>query len=237
MIAYSLVIPVHNEAGNLSPLMKEIDAVRLGLGRELEVVFVDDGSADGSFEELESLKQTYAYIRLIKLDANYGQTAGFAAGFAHARGEVIITMDADGQNNPADIPNLLSHYPEYDVVIGRRVGRQDSFVKLISSRIANAIRNKLTADSVSDTGCSLKLFKTAYAKRLVLYNGMHRFLPTLCKLEGARVIEVPVSHRPRVSGQTHYGIGNRAFSAFKDACAVRWMKQRKLAYKIERIVE
>lgn len=234
---YSIVIPVHNEEKNLPILVNELSGVITKLDGEVEVIFIDDGSNDNSFNILRELKKRYKWIKIIKFKKRSGQTAAFDAGFKEARGEVIITMDADLQNNPADIFKLLEYYPLYDVISGKRVNRKDSIVKKVSSRIANYIRNKITKENIVDTGCSLKLFKAEYIKRLKLFDGLHRFLPTLCKMEGAKVIEVPVSHRPRKYGKTHYGILNRAFKALIDAFAVRWMKKRFLNYKIEKVIE
>jgi dolichol-phosphate mannosyltransferase len=237
MITYSLVIPLNNEAENLPILMDEIDAVKSRLDGEMEVIFIDDGSTDESFRVLEELKQTFHYIRLVKLDRRYGQTTAFDAGFKGARGGTIITMDADLQNDPEDILTLLAYFPEYGVVSGRRRRRKDSIVKILSSRIANSVRNWITDEEIVDTGCSLKVFGAEYVKNLKLYHGMHRFFPTLCRLEGARVIEVEVSHRERKFGRTHYGIRNRLFRSLNDAFAVRWMQRRSLRYTVEKRID
>jgi dolichol-phosphate mannosyltransferase len=231
---FSFVIPVHNEEKNLSPLMEEIETVRAKLDGESEVIFVNDGSTDQSGTELQRLEKQFSSVRVFTFEKNAGQSAAFAEGIGQAEGELIITMDADLQNNPADIPRMLKWYPEYDVVIGNRILRRDSFKKKLSSLIANTIRNWITDEHIADTGCSLKIFKACYLKKVKFYNGMHRFLPTLCRFEGASVKEVPVSHRSRMFGETHYGTKNRAFSAFVDALAVRWMMRRKLAYTFEK---
>ncbi len=230
---YSIVIPVNNEEENLPILINEIKDVLHKLKGRAEVIFIDDGSTDNSLNILKQYKRKYQWIKIIKFDKKYGQSAGFDAGFKNAKGEIIITMDADLQNRPNDIFKLLKYYPKYDVITGKRVKRKDSIIKLISSRIANYIRNKITDENIVDTGCSLKVFKAEFVKKLKLFNGLHRFLPTLCKMEGARVIEIPVSHRPRKYGKTHYGVLNRAFKALIDALAVRWMKKRFLNYKVE----
>ncbi|MFQ6104279.1 MAG: glycosyltransferase family 2 protein [Candidatus Glassbacteria bacterium] len=237
MITYSLIIPVNNEQESLPVLMAEIDAVRRNLAGELEVIFIDDGSTDRSFDVLKELRDEYAYIRIIRFDKRYGQSSAFSEGFKSARGEIIITMDADLQNDPGDILKLLEFYPDYDVITGKRTRRRDSIIKILSSKIANSARNWLTDEDIVDTGCSLKIFSGRYVKNLKLYEGLHRFLPTLCKLEGAKVIEVEVSHRERRFGKTHYGIGNRLFRSLNDAFAVRWMKKRAMRYKIERRIE
>ena len=217
--------------------MDEIEAVREKLDGESEVVFVNDGSSDRSAAVLDELSVKFQSVRRITFEKNAGQSAAFAEGVKQAVGEVIITMDADLQNNPADIPNMLSYYPKYDVVIGRRIHRRDSLKKIVSSLIANAIRNRITDENIADTGCSLKIFKAAILKKVTFYNGFHRFLPTLCRMEGASLIEVPVRHRNRVFGETHYGTKNRAFSAFIDALVVRWMMRRKLTYTVKKETE
>jgi dolichol-phosphate mannosyltransferase len=232
---YSFVIPVNNEEDNLIPLINEIDPVVNQLQGPCEVIFIDDGSTDNSLKCLLDLRNRYPYIKIIIFDRNYGQSSGFDAGIQAATGDVIITMDADLQNNPADAISLLQFYPEYEVVIGTRTKRNDSIVKLISSRIGNGVRNLITRDSIRDTGCSLKIFKSEIIKKVRLYHGMHRFMPTLCRMYGARVKEVPVSHRPRSRGISHYGIGNRALNGLMDTLAVRWMLDRKLHYQIQRI--
>jgi dolichol-phosphate mannosyltransferase len=226
---YSFVIPVHNEEKNLTPLTEEIDRVRKELQAPSEIIFVNDGSTDSGGAVLDSLAQKDGSIHVYSFKSNAGQSAALAEGIRQARGEVIITMDADLQNNPADIPKLLRYYPEYDVVIGRRTRRKDTLVKRVSSYIANAVRNLITEEHIADTGCSLKVFKAEYVKRVKFYNGLHRFLPTLCRLEGASVKEVPVSHRRRMFGDTHYGTKNRALVALIDAFAVRWMMKRRIS--------
>src|SRR3989449_1806232 len=163
-----------------------------------------------------------------------GQTAAFAAGFRAARGCVAVTLDADLENDPADIPALLSELERSDAaaVVGYRVDRRDSGWKRLQSRIANGVRNRLNRETIRDTGCSLKAFRADAARELPLFNGMHRFLPTLIKMQGGRVSEVPVRHRPRRFGRTKYGMWNRVFRSLADAFAVRWMQRRALRYRI-----
>ena len=231
---YSIVIPVHNEEGNLLPLIKEIEEVRAALEGTSEVIFINDGSTDGSESVLASIKELYKSVKIYSFEKNVGQSPALSEGIRRAEGEVIITMDADLQNDPHDIPLLLQYYPKYDVVIGKRRRRKDTLKKRISSYIANAIRNRITNEHISDTGCSLKLFKAEYIKKVKFYNGMHRFLPTLCRIEGASVKEVSVRHRRRIFGKTHYGTKNRAFVALIDAFAVRWMMKRTFTYTLKR---
>jgi glycosyltransferase involved in cell wall biosynthesis len=232
----SVVIPVFNEVENLDPLIRELASVLDGLGRRWEALLVDDGSTDGSRGEIGRIAASDRRIRGIHFSSNSGQTAAFHAGFDRARGGLILTMDADLQNDPSDIPCLLDRLdrPSHcDAVVGWRQHRQDTPVRLISSRIANTVRNIVSGDRVRDTGCSLKVFRTECLRRLKLYEGMHRFLPTLLRLEGFLVEEIPVGHRPRRAGRSKYGIGNRAMRALMDLLAVRWMRRRRLDYSIE----
>ena len=229
----SVVIPVFNEEENLRPLTAELVEVLESLNKSWEIVFINDGSTDGSNLVLRDLGRSFPHIRLITFTRNCGQTAAFDAGFKAARGEVIITMDADLQNDPSDIPRLLEHMEAYDAACGWRHRRNDPFIKRISSRIANYVRNTLSDEAIKDVGCSLKAFKAEHVKKLKLYNGMHRFFPTLIKMEGGRVIEVKVNHRPRRYGVSKYSIRNRMVRSFLDLLAVRWMKKRRLTYEIE----
>ena len=228
----SLVVPVYNERDNLPPLVEEIGRA-LG-GRRYEIVAVDDGSTDGSLEVLKALKQSHAELHVLAFAEHAGQTAAFAAGFGAARGKVIVTLDADLQNDPADIPALVDELERSGaaVVAGYRVERRDTGWKRLQSRIANGVRNRLNRETIRDTGCSLKAFRAEAVRALPLFNGMHRFLPTLVRMRGGRVTEVPVRHRPRRFGSTKYGMWNRAFRAFVDALAVRWMQRRALHYRV-----
>jgi dolichol-phosphate mannosyltransferase len=231
--ALSVVIPVFNERENLEPLAAELNEALEGLGSPYEVIFVDDGSRDGSAEVLARLKGTYSHMRVIRLMKNSGQTAAFDAGFKASRGETIITMDGDLQNNPRDIPKLLEKMADYDLVCGWRQQRRDTFVRRVSSVVANGIRNALSKEEIRDTGCSLKAFRADYARRLPPFDGMHRFFPTLVKLHGGRVTEVPVDHRSRTRGSTKYNIRNRMVRSFVDLLAVCWMKKRFVGYEAE----
>jgi glycosyltransferase involved in cell wall biosynthesis len=176
-------------------------------------------------------------IKIIDFEKNCGQTAAFDAGFNLSTGEIVITMDADLQNDPKDIPLLLKKTEEYDLVCGWRHKREDSFIKKVSSIVANWVRNKISGESIQDTGCSLKVFRKEVLKHLKLFTGMHRFFPTLAKMEGYRVIEVKVNHRPRIYGKSKYNIHNRIIKSFLDLLAVRWMKNRRLDYKVKEIIQ
>lgn len=228
----SVVIPVYNERESLPYLEEELQKHLEPLDLNYEVIFVDDGSQDGSANLIKTLKKNNPRIRLIRFSTNNGQSAGFAAGFKAAAGRTIVTMDADLQNSPKDIPLLLEKIEEYDVVCGWRHKRNDPWIKRVSSKIANAIRNKLSEENIADIGCSLKAFRRECVVNLHLYEGMHRFFPTLLKMDGCTVTQVKVSHYPRRFGQSKYNIRNRVFRSFMDLLMVRWMKKRKINYHI-----
>ena len=230
----SIVVPVYNEEENLPPLWSEIREVLDPTGLGYEVIFVDDGSRDRSAEIVRAFHERDSRVRLVRLKANAGETAATDAGFKSVRGRWVVVMDADLQNDPHDIPGMLAQLDNWDAVTGWRVNRGggDSWIRRASSRIANKVRNALTEETVQDSGCTFRAFRRECLRDLVLYKGFHRFIPTLLKMRGYRVLEVPVSHRARRFGQSKYGIRNRAWSAFKDLLAVRWMKDRLLRYEI-----
>jgi dolichol-phosphate mannosyltransferase len=222
----SIVIPAYNEEDNLAPLVAEIRAALDPLGILYEMIFVDDGSTDRTAQALAQLRAADPRLRVLRQRRNAGQSAAFEAGFRFARAPIVVTLDADLQNDPADIPRLLAEIENCDVVCGVRAHRHDGWVRRLSSRIANGVRNRLTGDDIVDTGCSLKAFRAPFLRRLPMFTGMHRFLPTLLRLQGARVKQMPVNHRPRRHGVGKYGIGNRVFRALADLFAVRWMQRR-----------
>jgi len=228
-----MVIPLRDERENLVPLWNELRPVLEGIGRGFEVLFVDDGSVDGSREVLDLLSASDGRIRVLTLESPSGQTAALDAGFRAARGDLVITLDADLQNDPADIPILLDRMGPLDAVSGYRLRRHDSWLRRLSSRVANGVRNRVTGDHVLDTGCSLKVFRRRCLERVRLWDGMHRFLPTLLRLEGFSVGQIPVRHRPRVWGSSKYGIRGRLFRGCADLLAVRWMIRRRLGYRLE----
>lgn len=226
----SVVIPVYNEVDNIEPLGNSIIHALQGLN--YEVIFINDGSTDGSTEKLRQWCVQHSNFRSIRFKKNAGQTAAMDAGFKHAKGTCVVSMDADLQNDPADIPKLLEKLNSYDMVCGWRQKRNDPWIKRISSKVANYLRNRLSWEDIKDTGCSLKAYRRECLKHIKLYNGMHRFLPTLFKMEGFTVTEIVVNHYPRKFGKSKYGISNRAIRAFIDLLVVRWMKMRKLNYEV-----
>ena len=234
MADLSVVIPVYDEEENLPHLWPELRAVLEPLKLAFEVVFVDDGSRDGSAEVIRGFRDVDPRVRLVRLKANAGETAATDAGFKAARGQWVVTMDADLQNDPHDIPMLLSHLDRWDAVTGWRVnrGEGDTMVRRVSSRVANRVRNWISDESIQDSGCTFRAFRRECLRGLVLYRGFHRFIPTLLRMRGYRVIEVPVRNRPRRHGQSKYGVLNRVFVATADLLVVRWMKNRMLRYEI-----
>jgi dolichol-phosphate mannosyltransferase len=233
MMDYSVVVPVFNEAENLYPLFDEIQAAMTRVGRPYEIIWIDDGSTDNSLEIIKKFSQQNPDSHCIAFARNRGQSAALSAGIARAKGKYVITMDSDRQNDPMDVINMAPLLEDYDMVTGWRKNRHDSAWKKFSSRFANAVRNRLSEETIKDTGCSLKIMKSEYLKRIKMFNGMHRFLPTLMKMEGASVIEIPVNHRPRIKGESKYGTWDRAFSGLADLLAVRWMKKKHIKYNIK----
>ena len=231
----SVVIPIKDERDNLSPLteqlLKVLGTLLAGAPASFEIVYVDDGSTDGSGALLDSLAAQHSQIKVLHFDRNYGQTSAFDAGFRNAAGDLIATMDGDLQFDPADILTLLPLATQYDLVCGWRKDRHDNIVRKISSRIANFIRSSVTGDRVHDTGCSLKVFRRAVIDRVALFEGMHRFFPALALMHGFTVTEIPVRHYPRAHGISKYGVGNRLFKGLYDLIAVRWMQARCLRYR------
>ena len=230
----SVVIPVYNEEENLPVLWEELRGVLEGLGLAVEVIFVDDGSRDGSPEIVRGLREADPRVRLVRLKSHAGETAATDAGLKAALGRWVVVMDADLQNDPADIPTLLGYLDRWDAATGWRQERAhgDDWRRCVASRIANRVRNWLSDETIQDSGCTFRAFRRECLRDLVLYRGLHRFIPTLLTLRGYRVIEVPVNHRPRRFGRSKYGVWDRAFVAFADLLAIRWMKSRLLRYEV-----
>lgn len=228
----SVVAPVYNEKENIKRFIEKTEQSLKKRFDSYEIILVDDGSTDGSKEILDREAERNGHIKAYHFTKNNGQTAALAAGFKMCTGDLVVTMDSDLQTDPDDIYVLLAYINEYDMVNGRRATREDGLKKKISSIIGNGMRNLITGDDIQDTGCPLKLFRKKVIDSFYLYEGMHRFLPTLAKINGFKVIEVPVRHYDREFGTSKYGVLNRMFKGLKDAFAVRWMKQRKLSYII-----
>ena len=232
----SVVIPIRDERDNLRTLTRQLTTALGGLEQSrrapFEIVYVDDGSTDGSSALLDEIRRDTKSVRVIHFDRNHGQTAAFDAGFRHTSGPLIATLDGDLQYDPADIAALLPLADDYDLVCGYRRHRLDTVIRRLSSRLANLVRNALLHDGVRDTGCSLKIFRRRVVERLPLFRNMHRFFPALARMHGFSVTEVPVRHFPRVHGQSKYGIGNRLFASLYDLMAVRWMQRRCFRYAI-----
>jgi dolichol-phosphate mannosyltransferase len=204
-------------------------------GTSYELLFVDDGSSDGTAHILQELVAKRPEVRMIRFRHNAGQTAALDAGFKRARGQVVVTLDADLQNDPRDIPHVLEKlkdYKDYDVVCGIRQHRQDTWWRRLSSKIANRIRRSVLHDDIIDIGCSLRAYRRHCLASIKLYHGMHRFLPVLLRLEGFRIGQTPVSHHPRRYGRSKYNARNRAWRALMDLWAVRWMQSRQLRYEV-----
>ena len=229
----SVVIPFRNEAPALVPLHRELARVLDALRMESEILFVDDASDDGGGESIARLAATDERVRLLTLTPRAGQSAALEAGFRAATGGVVATMDADLQNDPADLPALLRALSEADCVCGVRVERHDPFVKRAASRVANAVRRRLLDDGISDIGCALRVMRSEPLSRIKLFRGGHRFLPSLLVFEGARVIERPVRHRPRRFGRSSYGILERLAASWLDLVAMLWLARRIDRYDVK----
>ncbi len=229
----SIVVPVYNEEKNLPVLIPQIAQVLEPLGESYEMIFVDDGSTDESRKVLKEMTSQFPQIHFLGFRKNCGETAAIAAGLKEAKGQIVITIDGDLQNDPKDISRMLEYLKDYDMVTGWREKRDDPWIKRISSKIANRIRNKLSGETIRDSGCTFRAYKRECLRNLKLYKGMHRFMPTLVKMEGFRVIEIPIAHHPRQFGVSKYTTWNRMWGAFVDLLAVRWMKSRHIRYEIE----
>ncbi len=226
---FSIVIPVFNESENIEPMVREIQAAFQGRVESFEVIFVDDASTDDSGAVLRALTlQTDGLVRSLCHRRNFGQSAAVATGFDAARGEWIGTLDGDGQNDPADLPRMLdeAHRLDVDCVTGVRAKRQDNFIRKFSSRVANRFRNWITGDMVSDSGCGVRVVRATCVRELPVFNGLHRFMPTLLRIKGFTVAETAVNHRPRLRGVSKYGVHNRLWRGIRDCFGVRWFAAR-----------
>ncbi len=241
----SVVVPLRDEELNVRPLHDEMSGVLQALGRPYELILIDDGSEDATFARLAEIQARDARVRVIRFTRNFGQTAAFAAGFAHARGRLIVTSDGDLQNDPADIPGLLTLAEKHDVVCGWRRHRKDSFVtRHVPSIVANALLGIISGIRLHDNGCSLKVFRAEVVKPLKLRPGMHRYLPALASQLGGRVAEVEVNHRPRRFGHSKYGL-SRTFRVLADLFSLRALMKQAVdprtptskLYEIQQVLE
>jgi glycosyltransferase involved in cell wall biosynthesis len=241
----SIVVPLRDEELNVVPLHDELSAVMAGLGAPYELILVDDGSRDGTFGKLRGLQARDPLVRVVKFTRNFGQTAAFAAGFAHARGRFIITSDGDLQNDPADIPAMLKLAASHDIVCGWRRQRQDSFLtRHLPSVVANWLLGVITGVRLHDNGCSLKVFRAEVVQPLKLRPGMHRYLPAIASQLGGRVAEIVVNHRPRRFGRSKYGL-SRTFTVLADLAHLRRLMRQAVdpaapgppLYEIEQVLE
>ena len=240
--ALSVVIPVHDEADNVGPLAAEIHAALDGRV-EFEIVYVDDASGDDTPQRLHELARNDPRLRVLRHRANAGQSTALLTGVRHARGALIATLDGDGQNDPADIPALLARWNDEQragadgplLIAGWRASRRDTWIRRLSSRIANGVRRRVLGDGTPDTGCGLKLFRRDDFLALPYFDHLHRFLPALVIRHGGRVVSVPVNHRPRLRGRSHYGVGNRLFVGIVDMGGVLWLRRRTRLTAVEEI--
>lgn len=234
---FSLVVPIYNEEENVRNLLAEVEEVLTPHG-PFEAILVDDGSVDRSVERMRAFKaeRSADWLRIVTLVANSGQSAAVMAGVEQARAPLIATMDGDMQNDPRDLPAMVERVErgECDAVVGVRAKRRDTFVRRVSSRIGNAVRNWLTGDRVRDAACGIKVIRRDYFLRAPRFVGMHRFMATLVRYLGGRVVEQDVHHRPRAAGTAKYGIGNRIWKGLRDCFAMRWLRTRVLMHRVQK---
>ena len=232
-VEISVVVPVYNEEANLPILIPKLVEVFHRLGSLYEMIFVDDGSSDGSRKLLKEMASQVPSLHWVGLKQNRGLSTALLAGMREARGKIIVTLDSDLQNDPEDIPRLLGYLDQHDMATGWRQKREDPWLKRIASRIANSVRNRLSGERINDSACTLRVFKRECLQDIPIFNGMHRFMSTLVKMRGYQIIEVPVTHHPRKYGESKYNIRNRMWRSFVDLLAVRWMKGRRIQYDVE----
>ena len=232
-IELSIIIPVYNERDNVKQLFSEIQSVLSNENYRFEVIFVDDGSQDGTRDVLSDLSSQFDTLKVVYHKSNFGQSAALLSGAKKSQFDILVTMDGDGQNDPADIPRLYRElYAPNIVVLGNRKKRDDSYLKRVSSRIGNGIRKRLLNDECPDTGCSLKMFSKDAFLSLPHFNHMHRFLPALFKRAGYKIVNIKVNHRPRLHGISKYGVLNRLFVGIHDLIGMRWLLKRPCAPEV-----
>jgi dolichol-phosphate mannosyltransferase len=224
----SVVLPGYNEAENIDAMLAQVSAAVAATGQSFEILYVDDGSRDNSRAVLEEARHVYPHLRVLYHHSNFGQSAAVLTGIENARGGLVITMDSDLQNDPADIPAMIDllKRENADAVCGVRQKRQDSRVKLMSSRVANRVRGWALNDGITDAGCAMRVMRRSALSQLPAFRALHRFLPTIMQIHGYRVIEMPIRHRAREAGVSKYGVGNRLWVGISDIFGLRWYRKR-----------
>ncbi len=231
---FTIIVPVYNEEDNLPRVEKELLEYIKIASKKTKVLFVNDGSKDSSQKHIEAIANRHPEFQYVSFKENRGLSAAIKAGFDYADTELVGYIDSDLQTDPKDFNVLLEHINDYDLVTGVRANRKDSFVKNMSSTIANGIRRAFTKDGMDDTGCPLKVIKTDYAKRIPMFEGLHRFLPAMILLQHGKIIQVPVKHFPRVAGEAKFGVWNRLIGPLMDCFAYLWMKKKYINYTVEK---
>lgn len=231
-VAFTIIVPIYNEEDNMLRLEQELSDYLNIATIKTSVLFVNDGSKDNSQQFIEDICSRRPEFHFIAFEKNCGLSAAIKAGFDHVTSPLVGYIDADLQTNPQDFNLLLAEIEHYDLVTGVRSNRKDSFVKNMSSKIANGIRRAFTKDGMDDTGCPLKVIKTEYAKRITMFKGLHRFLPAMILLQNGKITQVPVRHYPRIAGQAKFGLWNRLFGPLIDCFAYMWMKKKHINYTI-----
>lgn len=229
---FTIIVPVYNEEDNLLRVEKELLEYSKIAIRKTKILFVNDGSKDKSQELIEAIAKRQTNFSYISFAENRGLSAAIKAGFDYADTELVGYIDSDLQTAPEDFNLLLKYIGDYDLVTGVRANRKDSFVKNMSSTIANGIRRAFTHDGMDDTGCPLKVIKTDYAKRIPMFKGLHRFLPAMILLQNGKIIQIPVQHFPRIAGQAKFGLWNRLIGPLIDCFAYLWMKKKYINYAV-----
>lgn len=230
----TIIVPVYNEEDNLLRVEKELLAYIKIASKKTKVLFVNDGSKDESQSLIENICDKNNAFGFIKFQENRGLSAAIKAGFDYADTELVGYLDSDLQTSPNDFNILLEYIDDYDLVTGVRSNRKDSFVKNMSSKIANGIRRSFTHDGMDDTGCPLKIIKTSFAKKIPMFKGLHRFLPAMILLQNGKIIQVPVQHFPRMAGQAKFGLWNRLIGPLMDCFAYLWMKKKYINYDVSK---
>ena len=233
MQEFTIIVPVYNEEDNLERVEKELLAYTKIASKRTGILFINDGSTDTSQSLIENICSRHEAFNFVSFKENRGLSAAIKAGFDHVESELLGYIDSDLQTAPEDFNLLLEHIEKYDLVTGVRAKRKDSFIKKMSSKIANGIRRAFTHDGMDDTGCPLKVIKTAYARRIPMFKGLHRFLPAMILLQKGSVLQVPVQHFPRIAGKAKYGVWNRLLGPLMDCFAYLWMKKKYINYEVK----